>query len=115
MVDQAILCQKVLGVLPLDETIHIPSVLDELITSPDKFLKTSRTLKTLGPRLGEGGGRGLPIMAYAGRPPERGTFFRLQEYERCGFNKLKYMKGSEARGGYSGFQVTGMIIGFFGV
>ena len=47
---------NVLGFLPLDEKINIPSVLDELITSPDKFLKTSRRLKTLGPRLGEGGG-----------------------------------------------------------
>ena len=42
-------------ILPLDETIHISSFLDELITSPDKFLKTSRRLRTRGPRLGEGG------------------------------------------------------------
>ena len=32
-------------VLSLDDPIHIPSVLDELITSPDKFLNTSRRLK----------------------------------------------------------------------
>ena len=32
-------------VLSLDDPIHIPSVLDELITSPDKFLITSRRLK----------------------------------------------------------------------
>ena len=43
-VHQAILWQKVLGILPLDETIHIPLVLDELITSLDKFLKTSKRL-----------------------------------------------------------------------
>jgi len=30
---------------------------------------------------------------YGEAPPERGTFFRFQEYERCGFNMLKYMKG----------------------
>ena len=42
-------------ILPLDETIHISSFLDELITSPDEFLKTSRRLRTRGPRLGEGG------------------------------------------------------------
>ena len=27
--------------------------------------------------------------------PERGTSFKLQEYEGCGFNKWKYMKGYE--------------------
>ena len=31
-------------VLSLDDPIHIPSVLDELITSPDKFLNTSQRL-----------------------------------------------------------------------
>ena len=32
-------------VLSLDDPILIPSVLDELITSPDKFLNISRRLK----------------------------------------------------------------------
>ena len=36
---------KGLEVLSLDDPIHIPSVLDELIRSPDKFLNTSRRLK----------------------------------------------------------------------
>ena len=46
MVHQAILCQKVLGFLPLDKTIHIPSVLDKLNTSPHEFLsKTTQTRK----------------------------------------------------------------------
>ena len=61
-------------ILPSDETIQIPSFLDELITSPDKFLKTGV----------HGWGREvLHTMAYAGRPLKKGTFFRLQEYERC--------------------------------
>ena len=61
-------------ILLLDETIQIPSFLDEFITSPDKFSKTGVL----------GWGRGvLQIMAYAGRPTKKGTFFRFQEYERC--------------------------------
>ena len=36
---------KSFEVLSLDDPIHISSVLDELITSPDKFLNTSRRLK----------------------------------------------------------------------
>ena len=61
-------------ILPSDETIQIPSFLDELITSPDKFLKTGV----------QGWGREvLHIMAYAGKPLKKGTFLRVQEYERC--------------------------------
>ena len=58
-------------ILPLDETIHIPSFLDELITSPDKFLKTGV----------HGWGRGiLHIMIYAGRPArEKDTIFHLKD------------------------------------
>ena len=55
LVPQAILWQKVLEILPLDETIHIPSILHELITSLDKFFKTSRRLEDPGFTVGGGG------------------------------------------------------------
>ena len=53
-------------ILPSDETIQIPLFLDELITGVHGW-----------------GREVLHIMAYAGRPLKKGTFFRLQEYERC--------------------------------
>ena len=53
-------------ILHSDETIQIPLFLDELITGVHGW-----------------GREVLHIMAYAGRPLKKGTFFRLQEYERC--------------------------------
>ena len=41
-----------------------------------------------------GGGGGTPYNGlYGEAPPERGTFFRLQVYERVGIHKLRYIKG----------------------
>ena len=53
-------------ILPSDETIQIPLFLDELITGVHGWRREV-----------------LHIMAYAARPLKKGTFFRLQEYERC--------------------------------
>ena len=53
-------------ILPSDKTIQIPLFLDELITGVHGWEREV-----------------LHIMAYAGRPLKKGTFFRLQEYERC--------------------------------
>ena len=53
-------------ILPSDETIQIPLFLDELITGVHGWRREV-----------------LHIMAYAGRPLKKGTFFRLQEYQRC--------------------------------
>ena len=40
-----------------------------------------------------GGGGGTPYNGlYGEAPPERGTFFRLQEYERVGFSQVKVYK-----------------------
>ena len=52
-------------ILPSDETIQIPLFLDELITSPDKFLKTG---------VNGWGMEALHIMAYAGRPLKKVPF-----------------------------------------
>ena len=74
----------------MDEAIHFPSILDELIT---KFVKTPRRLEDSGSTVGGGGGGGSGFSLYwpiRGAAALKGTFFRLQEYERCGFNKLKY-------------------------
>ena len=46
---------KVSRILPLDETIHIPSILDELITSLYKFFKNSSRLKDPESTVGGGG------------------------------------------------------------
>ena len=44
-------------------------------------------------RLGAGGG-GTPYDGlYGEAPPERGTFFRLQVYEKVGISLVKYIKG----------------------
>ena len=46
--------------------------------------------QTLNIRPGGGGGGVLPIMAYTGgAPPERGTFFTLQVYERVGISRVE--------------------------
>ena len=40
------------------------------------------------------GGGGAPYDGlYGEAPPERGTFFRLQVYEKVGISLVKYMKG----------------------
>ena len=57
----------------MDETIHSPSILDELIA---KFVKTPRRLEDSGSTVGGGGGGGvLPIMANTGRRRLKGVPF----------------------------------------
>ena len=40
-----------------------------------------------------GGGGTLYDGLYGEAPPERGTFFRLQVYEKVGISLVKYIKG----------------------
>ena len=46
--------------------------------------------------LGGGGGEGTPYNGlYLEAPPERGTFFRLQVYERVGISQVEIYKSVE--------------------